>query len=407
MTDIEKIPWPVQGAVYASGLFNHSMQPMVMVLLPLWVVTLNPSPFMIGIVLGSRFVLPILFSIHGGAMMDRLGARPVMLGVGLIGAVVPLLIPVAPWIWALIVLQMLGGLADTIGWSGTQTLIGQLMKGSALYASRLSFCIRIGHFAGPPLVGIAWDVLGPWGAFIVLSLWASCAFIAAWLIPSPAVSGKARSASDTHRSFKARDLLPRMSDYIAAFKLLAIPGVAFVIMISVLRHSGISIQGSFYVVYLEGIGISGTLIGLFLSAGAVLGAGGALLTGWFVRFFKPTRLLIATVVAGIVLIVITPLLGTVLLLLVAAALRGGVMGMSQPLMISTLARYAGAESQGKSVGLRITANRIVNMLFPVIMGVVVEFAGLENGFYIMGTLALSAVLLVAVHARRRGGFGEA
>ena len=102
MTDIEKIPWPVQGAVYASGLFNHSMQPMVMVLLPLWVVTLNPSPFMIGIVLGSRFVLPILFSIHGGAMMDRLGARPVMLGVGLIGAVVPLLIPVAPWILSLI-----------------------------------------------------------------------------------------------------------------------------------------------------------------------------------------------------------------------------------------------------------------------------------------------------------------
>jgi predicted MFS family arabinose efflux permease len=281
------------------------------------------------------------------------------------------------------------------------------MKGSALYAARLSFCLRIGHFAGPPLVGVAWDVLGPWGAFIVLSLWASCAFIAAWLIPAPAVSGTVHQASVIRRSFTARDLLPRMSDYIAAFKLLAIPGVAFVIMVSVLRHSGISIQGSFYVVYLQGIGISGTFIGLFLTAGAVLGAGGALLTGYLIRFFDPVRLLMATVVAGIVLIAITPLLGTFLLLLVAAALRGGTMGMSQPLMISTLARYTDAESQGKSVGLRTTANRLVNMLFPVAMGAVVEVAGLENGFYIMGTAALLAVLLVAVHARRHGGFSAA
>ena len=403
----DHVSWRVQGAVYASGLFNHSMHQMVTVLLPLWVLTLNPSPFMFGIVLGSRFVLPILFSIHGGAMMDRLGTRRVMLGFAFIGAVVPLLFLLAPWIWAVIVLQMLGGLADTVGWSGTQTLIGQVMKGSPLYAGRLSFSLRIGHFTGPPLVGVAWDLLGPWGAFIVMSLWASCAFGAAWLIPAPAPGDSAYRPPEAHRSITARDLLPRLSDYIDAFKLMAIPGVAFVMMVTVLRHSGIGIQSSFYIVYLEGVGLSGTFIGLMLTGGAVLGAGGALLTGRLARVFGPIRMLLVTVVAGIVLIAITPILGTLLLLFIAAALRGGTMGMSQPLMISSLARFAGTESQGKGVGLRTTANRLMNTLFPVVMGAVVEIAGLEYAFYIMGTAAVGAVALAAIYAQRHDGFREA
>ena len=116
------------------------------------------------------------------------------------------------------------------------------------------------------------------------------------------------------------------------------------------------------------------------------GADGALLTGRLARVFRPIRLLLVTVIAGIVLIAITPFLGTLLLLFIAAALRGGTMGMSQPLMISSLARFAGAESQGKGVRLRATANRLMNTLFPVVMGAVVESAGLENGFYIMGTV---------------------
>ena len=78
-----------------------------------------------------------------------------------------------------------------------------------------------------------------------------------------------------------------------------------------------------------------------------------------------------------------------------------------PQMISTLARFAGAETQGKGVGLRATANRLMNTLFPVVMGAVVEIAGLENGIYIMGTAAVGAVALAAIYAQRHDGFREA
>ena len=395
----DRIPWRVQGAVYASGTFNHSMGQMVTVVMPLWVLTLEPSPLIIGVVLGSRHFLPMLLSIHGGAMMDRLGTRRVMLGFALIGMVVPLLFPILPWIWAVMILQMVAGLADTMGWAGAQTMIGQVMKGSPTHAGRLAFFLRIGHFFGPPLIGAAWDILGPWGAFVTLSLWGACGFVAAWFLPRPA-AGDAQAS----RRVSARDLVPRLSDYLDTFRLLAIPAVLFVIMVTTLRHSGTAMQNSFYVVYLEGIGISGTAIGLLFTAAAVVGAVGALSVGRLSRIIDPAWLLLFAVIATMIFMVITPLLGVYILLLAAMALRGGVLGISQPLMISILGRSLDASSQGKGVALRTTANRVMNTLVPPVAGAIVQLAGLENSFYIIGAVAVGLMALVAVYARQHNAF---
>jgi predicted MFS family arabinose efflux permease len=370
--------------------------------MPLWVLTLEASPLVIGVVLGSRHFLPMLLSIHGGAMMDRLGTRRVMLGFALIGMVVPLLFPMLPWIWAVMILQMMSGLADTMGWAGAQTMIGQVMKGNPTHAGRLAFFLRIGHFSGPPLIGAAWDILGPWGAFGTLSLWGACGLVAAWFLPRPAAGD-----AEAERRISARDLVPRLSDYLDTFRLLAIPAVLFVIMVTTLRHSGTAMQNSFYVVYLEGIGISGTAIGLLFTAAAVVGAVGALSVGRLSRIFDPVWLLLFAVTATVVIMTITPLLGVYVLLLAAMALRGGVLGISQPLMISILGRSLDADSQGKGVGLRTTANRVMNTIVPPAAGAIVQFAGLENSFYIIGAVAVGLLGLVVVYGRHHNAFRAA
>ena len=102
------------------------------VVVPLWVATIESSPLLIGIVLGSRHFLPLFLSIHGGALMDRLGGRRVMIFFGIIGIITPLLFPAMPWIWAVLVLQMIAGLSDSMGWLGAQTLIGHHMRGSTV-----------------------------------------------------------------------------------------------------------------------------------------------------------------------------------------------------------------------------------------------------------------------------------
>jgi MFS family permease len=400
-TRAEAIPWRTQAAVYAAGAFNHSMGQMVIVVMPLWVLTLETSPVLVGVALGARHALGVPFSIHGGALIDRLGTRRVMLGFGLITALVPLLFPVLPWIWAVIVLQMVAGFSQNTGWNGAQAMIGQVMKGNPTHAGRLAFFLRLGHFSGPPLIGAGWDIFGPWGAFLILSLWGSCAFIAAWFLPVPP-----RDKEAARRPVNAGDLMPRAADYVAAFRLLAVPAVLFIILLTFLRHAGIAIQGSFFIVYLEGIGVSGTAIGTVFSLAAALGAAGTLLAGPLARRFNPVWLALISVAVGIALISLTPLFGAYVVILAAMALRGGAMGFDQPLIISILGRSLDAQSHGKGVGLRATANRLMNTVLPVIMGGVVEVAGLENAFYLIGGVAVGLVGLLALHGRRHQGFRE-
>jgi hypothetical protein len=42
------------------------------VVVPLWTVTLTRDPLIIGIVLGARHILPMLFLIHGGLKITTL-----------------------------------------------------------------------------------------------------------------------------------------------------------------------------------------------------------------------------------------------------------------------------------------------------------------------------------------------
>ena len=401
MADSDRIDWRIQGAVYVCGALNHSMGMMVAVIMPLWLIELKASAVMIGVALGARHFLPLFLSIHGGALMDRFGTRRIMLWFALVSAIVPILFPAMPWVWAVILLQMIVGLADTMGWSGAQAMIGQIMKGSETYAGRLAFTLRIGHFSGPLLIGAAWDWLGPWGAFAALSLWGGCAYIAALFLPqvTSAVQTEQRAAT-------ARDLIPRFSDYMDAFRLLAIPAVLFVIMVSFVRHSSTSMQNSFYVVYLEGIGISATEIGLLFGASAIVGAIGAITTGRLTKYIEPAFFLVLSVVGTIVLMGITPLLGVYAVLMVIIALRGSCLGFSQVLMISILGRALNATTQGKGVGLRTTTNRVMNTALPPVVGVIVEFAGLENAFYIVGGTGAVLMGLLFIHAWRHNAFRD-
>ena len=399
MADIDRIDWRIQGAVYACGALNHSMGMMVAVIMPLWLLQLNASAVMIGVALGARHFLPLFLSIHGGALMDRFGTRRIMLWFAAISTTVPILFPAMPWLWAVIALQMAVGLADTMGWSGAQAMIGQIMKGSETYAGRLSFTLRIGHFAGPLLIGVAWDWLGSWGAFGMLSLWGGCAFIAALYLPQVTTAVKTEERPAT-----ARDLVPRFSDYMDAFRLLAIPAVLFIIMVSFVRHSSTSMQNSFYVVYLEGIGVSATEIGLLFAASAIVGGMGALSTGRLTNYLQPAFFLVLSVLGVIVFMGITPLLGFYALLVVVIAVRGSCLGFSQVLMISILGRSLDPTSQGKGVGLRTTTNRVMNTALPPVVGAIVEVAGLENSFYIVGGIGTALMGLLFIHAWRHDAF---
>lgn len=394
--------------IYGAGVFSNSNVTISSMIVPLWALYLEISPGVIGILLGIRHLPGLLFAIHGGVLLDRLGARPVMIIFAALAVVVPLLFPIMPWVWAILVLQMIWGFATTMTWMGAQTAVSQLMRGSTRHAARLSVSVRIGMIVGPPFAGLAWDIWGPLGGFGAISAWAVGLLISCWYMPT--FEG---GDQPPVRRFRLNDLIPNTNDYISALRMMTVPAIAICVYLSATRIASYGIQESFYIVYLENLGLTKANIGLLAGTGhSILGAVGALLLSLSPRIRSMRSelyLFLFTLSVAVVLIAITPMLTSFWPLFVAISLRGLLLGFNQPLMISVMARAAPADAQGQTVGLRTTANRAASTFVPVAMGVLVEIIGLEESFYVLGGLMLAAcfgIWLLMLRAFARGDIPE-
>lgn len=424
-TDMTPVPLRHQVAVYGVGLFSTSSHFMLVVILPIWArVNLDiPEGLTLGIVLGCRQFLPLFISIHAGATMDRLGTRRVLLFFALLGLLTPFLYPALPFVTALILIQLLSGTSDSIGWLGAQTLVGQIMRGRTRYAGRLGAIVRLGHIVGPPAVGAMWDLAGPWPAFSLVGICGVGYVGSVLLLPHPPApeppEGGGAPTSPQRRWIRVRKLLPDPADYISSFRLLTVPTIAITVMIGMVVHVGNNIQSTFYIVWLEKYaGFPATFIGTLFSFASIAALGGSLLAAPMRRRFRVYWVLWWVVFIALILLSITPLLstkpveqgvqstiGTIIELspllagyiafCVVMAIRSALNGMHQPLVVTLMLRTVGPNEKGKAIGLRATANRVTSMIGPFLLGGLAGVIGLEWGFYAIGILSSLIMLWIA------------
>lgn len=404
MTELAQPVAPVSSrvswATWACGFCCDSYTELFNVIVPLWAVYLGYSPFQIGVLVAARSVLSIFLIIHGGALVDRFGTKRVMIVFAAISVVNPLLFPALPWFPFLLALQMIGGLAGSLSWVSAQALALQVSNADTMFVSRFAFAARCGTTLAPAVIGFLWDRVGPWPSFLATGLWGSVFLIGTILIPSEAIAQKVYKPD---APFSWRSLMPRLSDYIGAFSLLAIPSVLFVVAISFVRICSANIQSSFYIVYLNEIAFPGTLIGSLLSISSISAGIGTLAAGPAERLVPPKWMYLAAVTLSITFISATPLLGGWYpVLAVAIALRGFFQGLSGPIMFTYLSRSVSPSEQGLSIGLRSTFNRVSGFIMPLVMGAAGDALGVGASFYVMGALLLAILFGIGVWARGKG-----
>jgi MFS family permease len=342
-------------------------------------------------------------SIHVGVLMDRFGTRRVTLFFVWVAIVLAPVFPLVPWFWALLLLQIVHGGALSFGWSGSQTLIAQLADGEAEYIGRFNFFARIGTTIAPIILGAIWDLGGAWPAYLIGIAWGLLLTVALLRAPEADVAPTGNLPDNTAPTprFRVRDTIPRLSDYLACFALIAIPAVAATMAIFFLRNATNSVQFSLYVVYLDGIGLTGTAIGILFSAIEIMAGLGSLFAGRAMRLGDPQRTMLSGTVLSIFLICATPFLGGIFALLLAAQVaRGWLQGVVQPMMFSVQAKAVGRYRQGSVVGLRQTMNRLSSMVIPPVMGVIADWWSITASFVVLGAL-LSLLCIPVVWINRR------
>jgi MFS family permease len=373
-------------------------------IIPLWAVLIGASATQVGLLVGARSVLPFLFTIHGGVLMDRYGPRPIMIGSAIVIILMMPLYPMLPWFVPLFFLQVVGGLVVTLLWVGAQTSIAQLSRGETTYLGHFSFAARIGTFIAPIILGILWDLTTPWVCFVAISGWGIMMLTLTLAIPTPPHADKTTKPSmppHTQDGGGFRALLPRFSDYRDTLALMVIPAVAVSIAVCFVRSGTSGIQGSIYMVYLNEIALTGTLIGILFASMEAAGGFGSLIAGRVAKYFSPFAMLVGTTAAAIVMMAITPLLGGIVALLILAQVaRGIIQGINLPIMFSVQSNAVPPERQGATVALRVTTNRLSVITVPPIMGLIADTYGISESFLIIGTVLLALTGVVWLFARR-------
>src|SRR5271163_3168551 len=388
-------------SLYVAGPFAQGYTELYNFLIPLYGLSLGMKAGEIGLLVGARSLLAVFLSIHVGVLMDRFGTRRVTLFFIWTAMALAPVFPLLPWFWPLLLLQVVNGGALQFAWSGSQTLIAQLAEGEAEYLGRFSFFARFGTTAAPLIAGVAWDFGGAWPSYALGFAWGAALTVA--LLRAPEARLPAGEGQDPRRParFRVSDVLPRLPDYVRCFALMAIPAVATTMAIIFLRTATNGVQSSLYVVYLKGVGLTGTSIGILFAAIEVMSGFGSLFAGRVSRLGDPQRTMLSGTVLSIVLICVTPFLGGIFLLLfLAQAARGWLQGVVQPMMFSVQAKAVGRYRQGSVVGLRQTMNRLAAIVIPPVMGVIADHWGAGTSFVVLGSLMLLLSAPIALITRR-------
>ena len=365
-------------------------------LVPLHAVHLNFTATEIGWLVGARTVLTLIFSIHIGTLMDRFGTLRIMRAFVLMAMIAAPFYPLLENFWGLLLLQIFVGGAVSFAWAGGQTLIAQIGHGDAGYIGYFSFASRLGTTGAPLIAGLIWDFGGAWPSYLLAVLWGAVLMIALRFATEPPIQQLGEQDKQSPQ-FSLRDVAPRLSDYTRSFAMMAIPVVAISVMVMFLRNSTSGVNNSLYVVYLDGIGLTGWDIGVLFAAIEFASGVGSLFGGPAMRLGHPLWTMTVTTALAIALICITPWLGGMfILLLLAQTVRGFAQGVSQPLMFSAQSKSVGRHEQGAVVGLRQTLNRLSAIIVPPVMGVIADHWGLAESFLIMGAGLLFLCVLVAI-----------
>ncbi len=252
------------------------------------------------------------------------------------------------------------------------------------------FASAFGHLIGPLLGGMISTNLGRSVAFGGLGVAGIAVALISLFLPS-AETAPARAKPKADDPEGARELAK------VARGLLRDPRAQMSIIISGCALGAFSINTSFYPVFLEGMGYSDGTIGALgsvrqLSALIVRPALGYLVGGFGARRTVQGVLLIGAIAIGV-----TPLVGALVPLALLAALGGTTTALTQPISMIMMAEGADDEHRGLAMGLRLTGNRLVQFVGPIILGVIVGYLGISWSFF--GSAAVLVAGAAALYSR--------
>lgn len=346
---------------------------------------LDVPPAWLGLLGASFAVVPLLLAVPSGQAVDRFGERRVIVaGACVVVCASLVFVVLGESLAGLVVGSVLLGTGHLCLIVGQQSTVANTAgRGNHDTAfGYYTFAVSLGQAFGPVLIVlIGGDRLIPDTGRIFT--WV--AGLAAILLGCSLL---------LHGSTLARSGTSGTSGGVA--ELVRLPGLLRALLISCMVLAAVDIT----LVYLPALGaergLTSGAIGVLLTLRAVASMGTRLFLGRLARLIGRRRLLIGSVVAAAASIAAVALPLPMWALATAVVVLGVGLGVGQPLTMSWLAEAAPPGLRGRAMALRLTGNRLGQVIVPSIVGLV------AGGLGVAGVLWVTAAALgwVAFGARR-------
>jgi MFS family permease len=370
----------------ATALF--SVRPMV----SYRALELGATTAQIGLLAASYGVLSFLIAIPTGQWIDRIGETRFIVAGSVLMTVMSFWLVIAGELLALGIAQAVLGAGQIFGLVALQALVancGPPQQRDARFGI-FSVMASLGHVAGPGLAGLVASMAegSPRQVFFVSGVLLIAAVATGVSLHVWPPKDNQRSERDTERG----DRILR-----AVGKVLGMRSMPQAMLASVTVLVTIDLLVAYLPAYGEAQGISVATVGLLLSVRAAASALSRLVMVAMINAFGRRRVFVLSLAMPAVALLLIPVLPQIGALYVLMAVAGFGLGLGQPMSVSWVATAAPVEFRGIALGVRLTGNRLGQVVLPAALGAVGGATSVTAIFVALGAMlgGSSGVILTA------------
>lgn len=349
-------------------------------------IELGGSPFLLALLAASFAVPTIAAALPAGRLSDKVGGSIVAFAgllVASTGTIVIVLLP--PEIGTLIVGTLVVGLGHLLVMVGQQTFVAHASRGGSVDSGfgTLAAAASIGQLVGPPAVTFASTVGTASAPNTTVGLIVCVAFTA---FAFPMIIALRRGDVHRRRTAGPSTRTP-IGDVLRAPELWRALAVSGAVLVTV------DLLYTFVPLWAVSRDIPAVTVGLLLALRALVSVLSRFGLGRLVARFGRRTLILVAMLFGVVSLGALPFTNEWGAIPVMIAL-GVALGIPQPLTMAWTTAITPPSAHGAALGLRLTANRIAQVVIPLAVGGIAGPLGLTAIFWANATVLALGVVIV-------------
>lgn len=344
-------------------------------LIPLYANNLGASHMEVGILVSLFSFLPLFVSIQFGKVIDRVGIKKPLIASVVLGSVSLITLFLFGNIAGVYLSQIFSGLSQLVFVLSMQAYSGQFSKSKLreYYISVFSIAVATGSFIGPLIAGFWSDFFSYNCAFLVLGI-----LLILTLLLSFVFDGK--------KSIEKSSLKKTEN----AFGLLRISDLRKAVLVSSIVLLSKDTYIAFFPLLASENGLSAFVIGVIVSLNA---GAGMLIRGflpWISQHLKRDVVITLSILLAGLSYLLHPVADHIVWLSILSLLLGFCTGIAQPLSIFATIMALPKNRVAEGLGLRLTFNKLTQIIAPLSLGTASGFIGMSGVFYICGIMPVDS-----------------